>query len=154
MLASAIRIALAVVLVTVGGCEGEGDADLVAPKPKAAVEKKAEPERKERAEPKREPAADESAWLGVKHQTIDSAQAKKVGRSAGTVVVSVTSGSPAAKAGIKVGDVIFSFDGKTVGKAEDLDGLVQSTKAGKKVTVALMRGKTKKSLSVTTQARP
>ncbi len=156
MFKSAIRMALAAALMGVGGCEGDGDEDLVAPKSrgKGAVERKAEPERREKPEPRREAADDEPAWLGVKHQSIDSAQAKKVGRSTGTVVVSVTEGSPAARAGIRNGDVIFSFDGKNVGSADSLDRLVESTRAGKRVTVVLMRGKSKKSLSVTTQARP
>ncbi len=47
--------------------------------------------------------------------------------------------TPAAKAGIEVGDVIVEFDGHTVKESTELPLLVARTPIGKKVTVKVIR---------------
>jgi len=95
----------------------------------------------------------EPGYVGIKHQTIDKVMAKKIGHAGGTQVVDVSSDGPAAKAGMKNGDVIVSFNGKAILSGEELDALVEKTPAGKKVAVVVMRGKAKKTLTVTIQPR-
>jgi S1-C subfamily serine protease len=51
-----------------------------------------------------------------------------------------TEGSPAAKAGMKVGDIIVKFGPKTVGNIYDFMYAVQDYKAGDKVVVVALRG--------------
>jgi len=57
------------------------------------------------------------------------------GGSSGASVVGVQSGSPAAQAGIKAGDVITSVGGQRVSSASDLVSALQSHKPGEQVTV-------------------
>ena len=47
--------------------------------------------------------------------------------------------SAAAKAGIKTGDVVTSFDGERVRSARQLERLVEETPAGRTVKMALQR---------------
>ena len=57
----------------------------------------------------------------------------------GALVADVTKEGPAAKAGIRSGDVIVSFDGKDVESEHDLPQIVASTTPGKKVEVIVIR---------------
>ncbi len=55
-------------------------------------------------------------WLGAKLQTVttDIADSMGLARPSGALVASVADGSPAAKAGLKSGDLIVTIDGATV----------------------------------------
>lgn len=66
----------------------------------------------------------------------------------GLLINEVRENSPAAKAGLKAGDVIVSADGKEVGDADDLVELVNSKKEGD-VTLTFIRNKKKESVKVT-----
>jgi serine protease Do len=55
---------------------------------------------------------------------------------------------PAHQAGIVAGDVIVSFDGKTVAHPADLQGAVASAPIGKKVRVELLRARTRQTVEV------
>ncbi len=79
----------------------------------------------------------EHAFLGV-GLTDNTATADGVTR-AGAQVQSVTSGSPAATAGIKEGDVIVAIDGKAVAGAESLTGYVRAHASGDEVALTLVR---------------
>ncbi len=59
-------------------------------------------------------------------------------KDAGVLVGKVIAGSAAEKAGLKVGDVIVSVDGKSVGEASELIELVQAA-AGKTVDLDVVR---------------
>jgi len=72
----------------------------------------------------------------------------------GARITQVVSGSPAAKAGLKVGDVVTAFDGKTVTSAEVLTADVSNARPGETVTVTVRRKGTTKHLSVTLGVQP
>ena len=72
----------------------------------------------------------------------------------GAAVGSVTSGSPASDAGLKKGDVITGFDGKTIADANDLTEAVALAKPGDKVDVTYVRNGETKTTSVTLGTRP
>jgi len=72
----------------------------------------------------------------------------------GARITQIVKGSPAANAGLKVGDVVTSFDGKTVSSADDLTADVSSAKSGKTVTVTIKRKGATKHLSVTLGVQP
>lgn len=55
-------------------------------------------------------------------------------------IAKVFSGTPAEKAGLKVGDLILSFDGKPIKEFPDLSKLVNEKLPGEKVKVRLKRG--------------
>ena len=89
-------------------------------------------------------------WLGVQIQDVteDMAEAMGLESTAGAAVNGVLEG-PAEDAGIEIGDVIISFDGKDV---EDTRGLVRqvgNTPVGEAVRVVVRRGDETKTLMVT-----
>ena len=79
--------------------------------------------------------------LGVSIQDLTPDLAKSLGLKdhKGALVSQVVPDGPADKAGIKQGDVIVDFDGRTVGDSKDLPRIVASTPTGKTVTVKLLR---------------
>jgi serine protease Do len=80
-------------------------------------------------------------YLGVSVQDITPALADqfKLSDRSGALVAEVVPGSPAAKAGIKGGDVLKQFDGKAVTDARHLKLTVASVAPGKKVTAEVLR---------------
>ncbi len=72
----------------------------------------------------------------------------------GARITEVKSGSPAAKAGLKVGDVITAFDGKSVTSADVLTADVFEARSGETVTVTIRRSGATKHLSVTLGVQP
>ena len=59
----------------------------------------------------------------------------------GALVGQVTSGGPAAKAGIEPGDIILEFNGKPVKNRDELVATVVATKPGTTVPVKVLRDK-------------
>ncbi len=90
-------------------------------------------------------------WLGVKIQTVtdDIAESLDLAETMGALVLEVTKGSPADKAGILSGDVVLSFDGKNVATMRKLPRIVAETEVNKKVAVIVWRNEKKKTLVVT-----
>jgi putative serine protease PepD len=72
----------------------------------------------------------------------------------GAKITKIVAGSPAAKAGLKVGDVVTSFDGKTITSADELTAVVSAAKAGEKVTVTVKRGGSTHHVTVTLGVQP
>src|SRR5215471_8882315 len=90
-------------------------------------------------------------WLGVQIRSLDRTKAVVFGLEGpqGVYVHEVMPAQPAHQAGIVVGDVIVSFDGKTVATPADLQGAVASTPIGKKVRVELLRARARRTVEVT-----
>lgn len=80
-------------------------------------------------------------WLGVVIQKITPEIAKTFGlrETEGALVSDVAEDGPAAKAGIKRGDVIVSFNGKPIKEMDALPRLVGATEIGKKAKVGILR---------------
>jgi putative serine protease PepD len=72
----------------------------------------------------------------------------------GARVSKVVSGSPAAKSGLRVGDVITAFDGQRITSANDLTAAVTAAKVGDKVTLTVHRGGSTEHLSITLGTQP
>ena len=68
----------------------------------------------------------------------------KYARYRGQVVTDVAKKSPAAKAGISVGDVIFTLNGVPVYSTDSIDDILRMVKPKKKVPMVLKRVKTRK----------
>ncbi|MGE5247097.1 MAG: DegQ family serine endoprotease [Verrucomicrobiota bacterium] len=90
-------------------------------------------------------------WLGVYIQPLTPDVAAKLGAagSHGALVSDVTKDGPAAKAGIRSGDVIVAFNGKEVRDERDLPSIVAVTKPGTKVDVKLVRDGKQMTIPVT-----
>lgn len=91
------------------------------------------------------------AQLGVSLSTVNSSTAKRYGLSvdSGAYIASVESGSGAASAGIKQGDIITKFDGKDVTSASDLMLDIRSKNPGDKVSIEVNRDGQTQSMEVT-----
>ncbi len=86
-------------------------------------------------------------WLGIYIQNVSKDLADYFGmkEAYGALVSQVIKDGPAAKAGIKRGDIIIKFNGKKVKNTEELPKIVAKTPIGKKVEVVVLReGKEKK----------
>lgn len=86
----------------------------------------------------------EHAFLGVGPQTA----------AGGVRIASVETGSAAAKAGVKTGDVLTAVDGKATTSASALRATIEGYKPGDKVTLTVRRNGATKSISVTLGTRP
>jgi len=76
-----------------------------------------------------------------------------IGDGKGVLVTSVTEESPAAKAGLKAGDVITAIDGEKVEGAGDLARGINKKKDGD-VTLTVIRNKNQRSITVTPNEAP
>jgi serine protease Do len=84
-------------------------------------------------------------WLGVQIQqmTPEIAGGLNLPSERGALVSDVTADSPAARAGVKQGDVIVKFNGKEIDKLHDLPRLVADTAISSAVDMTVWRnGKT------------
>jgi serine protease Do len=81
-------------------------------------------------------------WLGVEIQEVtpELAQSFGLAKPEGALVANVEKDAPAAKAGIKRGDVIVKFNGHTVHEQHELPELVAETAIKKTVDVEVIRG--------------
>jgi len=93
----------------------------------------------------------ERGWLGVKIQTVTPEIAQAIGLESakGALISDVTPDSPAAKAGLRQGDVILGYNDKAVKAMRDLPRLVAETRSGQTLKVELWRNSQEKSVSVT-----
>jgi S1-C subfamily serine protease len=96
------------------------------------------------------------AYLGVGTQTVTSELQKTwdLSRSSGILVASVTSGGPAAKAGIKQGDIILKVDDEEMIESPDLLVAIRDKKPGDKVDVTIDRNGATSVITVTLEERP
>ena len=69
--------------------------------------------------------------------------------TSGAVVLSVVSGSPAAKAGLVQGDVIVNIAGTAITSAEDLQKVIQNSKPGQSVSITYYVGDSKRTTTAT-----
>jgi serine protease Do len=83
----------------------------------------------------------ERGWLGVQIQemTPDIASSLGLKNDHGAMVADVNAKSPAAKAGVKQGDVILKYNGRDVDQVHDLPRLVAETPAGTEVPITVWR---------------
>lgn len=95
-------------------------------------------------------------YLGIAGQPVALPANQRGGdeREEALLVVGVTSGSPAATAGVLVGDLLLDFDGTAIGSPEDLLDLLVGDRVGREVRLRVMRGGVASDLTVTVGERP
>jgi len=90
------------------------------------------------------------ASFGVSVRDLQGEEATKAPASNGGVYVeSVTEGSPAARAGLKAGDIVTEFDGERVRSALHFTRLVRETVAGRAVKATIVRDGSRQTLDIT-----
>ena len=89
-------------------------------------------------------------YLGIRFQPLTADLAKSFGMNSdkGALIANVEKETPADRAGLKAGDVITEYDGKTINESSELPRLVATTPIDKKVSVVIFRDGKKQELSV------
>ncbi|WP_448132204.1 DegQ family serine endoprotease [Stutzerimonas chloritidismutans] len=95
-------------------------------------------------------------WLGVVIQEVNKDLAESFGleRPAGALVAQVMDGGPAARGGLRVGDVILSLNDKPIVMSADLPHLVGALKPGSTARMEVVRDGDRKMLDVKIGAMP
>jgi len=80
-------------------------------------------------------------WLGVQIQALtpELRESLNLAAEGGALIAGVIKGDPAEKAGLKAGDVVVEFDGRTVRSDRDLVAIVGNTPVGRKVALHVVR---------------
>jgi serine protease Do len=91
----------------------------------------------------------EGGYLGVYLEEVTAERMKELGlaEERGAVVMKVVDNSPAHKAGFKENDVIVAFNGRGVDSVKELQRLLSETPADRKVTIEVVRGGNRQTLS-------
>jgi Do/DeqQ family serine protease len=95
-------------------------------------------------------------WLGARLQAVTPEIAETLGlpRPAGALVASVVSSSPAARAGIKLSDLIVSIDGQTVEDPNGFDYRFATRSLGGAAAIEVQRGGKTLKVSVPLETAP
>ncbi len=90
-------------------------------------------------------------YLGVSSQPVrlPDTLAAEIGQSTGVLLVGVEPDSPAAAAGLMLGDTIVALDGEPVHTLDDLLALLSGDRVGKAVPVRIVRGGQVQEVTVT-----
>ncbi len=90
-------------------------------------------------------------YLGVDITTLTPALRQQYGftPTSGAVILSVVSGSPADKAGLVQGDVIVNINGTNITSSDDLQKVIQNSKAGQSVSITYYVGDSKRTTTAT-----
>jgi serine protease Do len=95
------------------------------------------------------------SFLGVGVAEVDAERAKalKLKEESGVEITNIEEGSPAAKAGLRKGDVVLEFNGQRVEGTEQFVRLVRETPAGRQVKLSLSRGGVAQTVAATVEKR-
>ncbi|MDQ2756219.1 MAG: trypsin-like peptidase domain-containing protein [Actinomycetota bacterium] len=92
------------------------------------------------------------AYLGVSASdtTVTDGNSKR----AAALIRTLSSGTPAAGAGLKQGDAVVAINGQSIESSESLVATIHEYGVGDKVTVSVIRGGSKQDITLTLAARP
>jgi Do/DeqQ family serine protease len=95
-------------------------------------------------------------WLGAKLQVVTAEIADGLGlkRPAGALVASITAKSPAARAGLKTGDLIVSIDNQAVDDPNAFDYRFATKPLGGQAQLGVMRGGHETKVAIALQTAP
>lgn len=81
----------------------------------------------------------DASYIGITMQDVESSVSEAYGIPAGVRIVEVVEGSPADEAGIKKGDILTEFDGRTVTNSSGLQDILSYYAAGETVDIVVQR---------------
>lgn len=93
-------------------------------------------------------------WLGVQIQDVNADLAKtfKLDKPQGALISMIVPNGPAAQSDLKVGDLILSFNGKTINQSSELPVLVSRAKVDEKAQLEILRDGKKQTIDVEIKA--
>jgi serine protease Do len=92
--------------------------------------------------------------IGVSVDDLDEQGLKAAGGAAGGVrIAEVDDNSPAAKAGLREGDIVVEVDGERIRSARQFSRLIQESPGGRSVRLGVVRDGKRQNLEVTPEAR-
>jgi S1-C subfamily serine protease len=95
-------------------------------------------------------------WLGVQVTTVTLSIQRYYSLSVntGALITSVTTGSPASRAGLRAGDVIVKMDDEDINTSQDLISAIRSHQIGDQVEIVYYRGSVERVAAVTLGQSP
>ncbi|HEX5657379.1 MAG TPA: Do family serine endopeptidase [Polyangiales bacterium] len=96
------------------------------------------------------------AYIGVTYQPLTPELASSFGvqRTRGALVNDVVPNGPAAKGGVRSGDIVLDINGREVKEDKDLQRAILTYPVGEKLAITVLRDGQQQKLSVVTAARP
>jgi S1-C subfamily serine protease len=103
-----------------------------------------------------ESVVNHGAFIGVEITSMTPSLQQEYGFtvSAGAVVMSVISGTGAAAAGVKQGDIIVGINKSTIGSAQDVGSVISALRPGDVIALHVVRGKRHLTINVTLGTEP
>ena len=91
------------------------------------------------------------SWLGVNIQPVDDGIASSYGldEAQGVIITNIVEEGPAEAAGLEVGDLLLSFDGKAISDTRSLTRIVADAGIDKVVSVEIIRDRKRRTLNIT-----
>ena len=95
-------------------------------------------------------------WLGARTQTVTGEMARSMGLSVpqGALVADIWPNGPAARAGLRQGDVIVSVDGRPAVDAAAVSYAISSRRPGDQIKLGVRRGGGEQTLTLRAEAPP
>ena len=94
-------------------------------------------------------------WSGILPEDVDDQQAQQLGLARGGVVVTnMYRDSPAAKAGLRLGDIVLAIDGHPVHSAQDTLAQIAAKTPGSTARLRILRGASELELTLAVTERP
>jgi S1-C subfamily serine protease len=97
------------------------------------------------------------SWIGVVTQPVNRALARSFrlpGQPRGALVTEVVAGGPAARAGLRSGDIVVEFAGHRIERSDDLPWLASTAGVGRRVPVVVFRNGSRNTVTLTLAAMP
>ena len=98
----------------------------------------------------------EYAWLGVIGQTVDpeTAKEKQLSVEAGALISEVLADAPAARAGLKSGDIVTDIDGEKTDSMEAVSGYLAQRRPGDRIKLTYVRDNESHEVEIELAKRP
>ena len=93
-------------------------------------------------------------WIGISSLPLSRTVARSLGIDSGLGVIAVAENGPAAKAGIRAGDVVLSMRGASPALAQEMYRRIRDTAPGTTIALSIWRDKERFDVQVTIETRP
>ncbi|MBY0493334.1 MAG: trypsin-like peptidase domain-containing protein [Cyanobacteria bacterium] len=93
-------------------------------------------------------------WIGIRMVDVSRSGARAMGIDSGLMVISLAAGGPAARAGIRVGDIVLGVAGPGPATSQDVYRRIRDAVPGTPMTLALWRDRQRVDVDVEVGTRP